>query len=78
MVEEIKSFIINKFDEMEPEEGGELQEIVDAVKEKFKTECKYFHAGGFDSPGYDIDCYVIAFLDESGKIQGVSVDIESY
>lgn len=79
MKRNIKEFIIEKINKLgEIKEEYQIQEIVESVRNIFKTKCEYFYAGGFDSPGYDIDCYTIAFLDDKGDIQGVSVNIERY
>lgn len=48
------------------------------VESKFNTQCDYTHCGGFDSPGYDIDCYAIAFIDENGKLDIMSFKKERY
>jgi hypothetical protein len=57
-------------------ESSDLHAIAKEVIETYKTQCKVFHAGSFESPGYDIDGYVIAYIDELGELQGVSIDIE--
>lgn len=74
----IRSFINDRLEEIgELEESEQIAGIVEEVKEKFQTQCKYIHAGGYDSPGYDMDAYVIVFIDETEEIQGVDVTIES-
>lgn len=73
----IKDFLREKIDAEDIEAEEQIQEIVESVKEQFQVQCKYFNAGGFDSPGYDVTCYVIAFIDENGILQGRSIEIES-
>lgn len=74
----IGDFLTEKMDAMgDIETEEQIHELAESVKEQFQVQCDYFHAGGFDSPGYDIACYVIAFIDENGKLQGRSVEIES-
>lgn len=50
--------------------------VSEEVKEKFNTQCVYSHCGGFDSPGYDIDCYAIAFINEDGELELYDYTIE--
>lgn len=79
MGDTIKTFILNKLDELkEVRESDQIVDIVTMVKETFNTQCKHFYAGAFDSPGYDMECYVIAFIDEQGELQGIDVMIERY
>jgi hypothetical protein len=52
--------------------------IVDEVKEKFKTQIKMHDCGGFNSPGYDIECYAVAFIDENGELNIMDFQSESY
>lgn len=79
MGQRITDFIIEKVDKVgEIEEENQIKEIVEAARDRFKTKCDYFFAGGFVGPGYDIDCYIIAFLDDEGEIQGVPANIERY
>lgn len=54
-------------------EENELQDIVDSVKDKFDSECDYFLGGGFDSPGYEMQGYVLVFLNEEGTLVGKTV-----
>lgn len=67
---------LSEFREISEEE--EISFIVKRVNNSFKeAQCKYFYAGGFDSPGYDIECYIIAYLEE-GIIKGRDIQIERY
>lgn len=52
--------------------------IAEEIKAKFNTQCLYANCGGFDSPGYDIDCFAIAFINEDGVLELVDYSIESY
>lgn len=75
----IRNYILEKINEVgEFEEYKEIDEIVESVREKFNVQCECYSAGGFESPGYDIDCFIIAFIDENGKLQGIDVQIERY
>ena len=56
----------------------QIRKIVKEVRANFSAQCKYFYAGGFDSPGYDIDCYVIAYIDTDGTLGGEDIQIETY
>jgi hypothetical protein len=67
---------INEFGEIEEE--SQIREVVEGVKKQFNTKCDFFYAGGFDSPGYVIDCYLITYIDKDGEIKGKAVSIECY
>jgi len=43
----------------DPDNGADeaLRYAVDVVKRDLDILCTYEYCGGFDSPGYDIDCY---------------------
>ena len=75
----IESYIEHLLEDEELEDKERLMEIAEAVRKKYgkETKCTYFYAGGFDSPGYEIDCYVITYL-EDDVIQGYPVQIECY
>jgi hypothetical protein len=55
-----------------------LHQLCEDVRYKFKTKCTFDYVGGYESPGYDIDCYAIAFIDENGEIGIASYEKESY
>jgi len=76
----IKDFVIKKLDGYDQEEMSEevIGEVVDEVITKYGVICGYFHAGSFDSVGYDCDYYVIVFVNEEGKLEGVDVQVESF
>lgn len=44
-----------------------LEDIAKGVERTFNTSCVCEYIGGFDSPGYDIDCYAFAYVDEDGN-----------
>lgn len=73
-------FIETFFDEEEDAYVKTDAEINQAVTEKFgyDAQVQTEHCGGFESPGYDIDCYALAFIDEDGKLQLVSWEKERY
>lgn len=62
------------------EEFNSEDELFDMFKtsEEYEVEYDIFLAGSFDSPGYDADYYVLAYIDENGKIQGSGFAVESY
>lgn len=45
----------------------ELGDIAEKVRQTYKTDCIVEYIGGFDSPGYVIDCYAFAYVDTDGK-----------
>lgn len=49
----------------------ELDKIMEANNIEYTTQ----HCGGFDSPGYDISCYCIAFIN-NGKLVTTPVAFE--
>lgn len=51
---------------------------VDAVKETFGITCMYAYCGGFDSAGYDIDCYAIAYVTNDAGLAIYDYQYESY
>jgi len=70
-ISEIKEFIWNNIDE----EGqihctcefADIYELIEHVNNTFKCDLEVKHCGGFDSPGYDVDCYAWAGIIE-GKL----------
>lgn len=75
-IEEYINEIIENHEQNEDE--LDLHRLCEDVKNKFKTKCTHEYIGGYDSPGYDIDCYAIAFIDENGEIGIASYEKESY
>ncbi len=78
----VSGYISSRMEELieKGEEGysDNLSLVVDEVKEKFNTQCTYSYCGGFDSPGYDVDCYAIAFIDSEGKLDMITYQDERY
>ncbi|MFK4473733.1 hypothetical protein ABH897_003464 [Paenibacillus sp. RC73] len=56
--------------EANPDFGGEeiCRHAVDVVRFYFGVTCAYQHCGGFDSPGYSVGCYAIAYVTETGRL----------
>ena len=77
----ISEFIDAEIEEIENEEGGHPPEELDAIAEKvaseYKTECVVDYIGGFDSTGYEIDCYAFAYT-EDGKLTIHGYNYECY
>lgn len=67
MDENISGFISDNI----PENGGEdaIVRVCGMVRETFGVKCDYAYTGGFDSPGYDVSCYAIAFIKKNGEIE---------
>lgn len=42
------------------------------------TSWTYTYIGGFDSPGYDLDCYCLIVLDENNEIHTYPINIECF
>jgi hypothetical protein len=59
-------------------EEVDLNKICDSVEKEYSTRCTNEYIGGFDSPGYSIDCYAIAFVDEEEEIIIVPYTSECY
>lgn len=62
------------------DKGGEdvVRFAVNVVRQFFGIPCEYEYCGGFDSTGYDIDCYAIAFMTETGELGSYDYQYESY
>jgi hypothetical protein len=56
------------------------EEINQEIKSAFGYDAQFQSSwvGGFDSPGYDIDCYAYAYLDDDGKLVLDSWTVERY
>lgn len=57
---------------------GIIVHAVNKVREQLGITCNYTYCGGFDSTGYDIDCYAIAFITTGGDLGIYDYQIESY
>lgn len=55
-----------------------FEEIKKAMDEIGITQWDYINCGGFDSPGYDISCYCISYIDLEGRLQQIPVAFECY
>ncbi|MNV49964.1 hypothetical protein D3C71_1419410 [compost metagenome] len=66
--------------ENDPDKGGEETVVyaVDVVRNFFNIQCDYAYCGGFDSTGYDIYCYAIAFVTEEGELGLYDYQYEVY
>lgn len=76
----IKDMILQRLDAVEQEDMSEevIGDIAEDVGNAFGIKCDYFHAGSFDSTGYDCDYYVIVFINEEGELDAVDAQVESY
>lgn len=78
----VSEFISSRMDELISTDEGSyddyLSQVSEEVVERFKTQCTYCYCGGFDSPGYDVDCYAIAFIDIDGKLNIMAYEEEKY
>lgn len=76
MNESISTFISERL----PDNGTEedVISVCQEVREVFGAQCVYGYAGGFDSPGYDIYCYAIAFVGKDGNLGMVTHTHEIY
>ena len=54
-----------------------LRGIADKVTQQYGHKCAFEYVGGFDSPGYDIDHYAFAYV-EDGEVAITSYSYESY
>lgn len=43
-------------------EYDSIEEVIRHVSKKYNVEIKLRYIGGFDSPGYDVDCYAWASI----------------
>ncbi|WP_054955008.1 hypothetical protein [Paenibacillus dakarensis] len=55
-----------------------LRAAVNAVTETFGISCIYEYCGGFDSAGYDVDCYAIAYVTDDAGLAIYDYQYESY
>lgn len=79
MADDIRRYINEAIDRYEDDnEKADLDAICHEVREKFGVKCDYTYTGGFDSPGYDIDCYAIAFIGLDGELYLMDYSYERY
>lgn len=56
-----------------------FEEEVEKVFEKFGiTQYDFCQVGTFESPGYDLYCMCIAYIDLDGKLKTIPVNFEIY
>ena len=58
--------------------GEYIETIAEDVRTKFNIQCDTLNCGGFDSPGYEINCYAIAWINEDGKLEMQDFQEEAY
>ena len=64
-----------------PEEDIEYDFNEELAKAMKKVGIENWHmqeCGGFDSPGYDISCYCLAYIDLCGKLITIPIAFECY
>ncbi|NHN31156.1 hypothetical protein [Paenibacillus agricola] len=66
MGESINNFIADHISDNDGEDV--IAAVCEAVRNTFGVKCDYAYAGGFDSPGYAVSCYAIAFIELNGEI----------
>lgn len=54
------------------------EEIEKVFKEIGITQYNFCSVGGFDSPGYSLDCMCIAYIDLEGRLQTIPINYELY
>jgi hypothetical protein len=72
----ISEFIDAEIEKSE-DPAEELNAIAEKVKAEFNTDCVLEYIGGFDSPGYDINCYAFAYV-EGGELKIHGYNHECY
>lgn len=80
---EIKGYIDSRIEEMSrgqkcPPVGEYIEEIAKEVRGNFNIQCNVCECGGFDSPGYDITCYAMAWINKDGSLEMQDFQEESY
>lgn len=80
---EVRQFIQDEIIRIDGDENKDgavylLDEICGNVRDKFKVQCTHSYIGGFDSPGYDLNCYAIAFINEEGTLEIYELNHEMY
>lgn len=53
-------------------------ELDRVMKEIGITQYTLTSIGGFDSPGYDISCYCLAYIDMNNKLQTIPINFECF
>lgn len=78
----IKMFIWKNIDRengqvIENENFDDIYELIEYVNNLFNCNIECKHCGGFDSPGYDVDCYAWAGIID-GELYFDTLEQESY
>lgn len=56
-----------------------LEEEIEKVFKKIGiTQYNFCYIGGFDSPGYSVNCMCIAYINLEGKLQTIPINYELY
>ncbi|MEK4360858.1 hypothetical protein NYE48_28015 [Paenibacillus sp. FSL M7-1455] len=66
--------------EHDPDKGGGeiVKYAVETIESNFGIQCDSIYCGGFDSTGYDIACYAIAFVTDEGELGLYDYQYEVY
>ncbi|MET3658481.1 hypothetical protein [Sporosarcina psychrophila] len=68
----ISDFIDAEVERIEALDGNRVADNLDIiaqkVAQKYGHKCAVEYIGGFDSPGYGIDCYALAYV-EDGEVK---------
>lgn len=62
--------------EEDDQEEYEFYEEIKKVMNEFNVTWEFTNCGGFDSPGYSIDCYCLAYIDPKTGLQTIPVAFE--
>ena len=78
----VSTYIYDRMDELtenyEKSYRDALNDIVKEVKEKFGTQCKCVSCGEYDSTGYALKTYAIAFIALDGTLGLIDFQEEFY
>ncbi|WP_103110245.1 hypothetical protein [Brevibacillus reuszeri] len=55
-----------------------VEYAVHVIKKTFGIPCEYVYCGGFDSPGYAVSCYAIAYVTSEGGLGLYDYQYEIY
>jgi hypothetical protein len=82
-VSKVSDYINNRMDELIGEEecypaGEYIETVAEEVRNKFNVQCDTCECGGFDSPGYEITCYAMAWINENGELEMQDFQQECY
>ncbi|GMK47612.1 hypothetical protein PghCCS26_47420 [Paenibacillus glycanilyticus] len=78
-VEEVVSSAITEAESNREFSGDEIVKFAaEKVRNDLGISCVYEYTGGFDSPGYRIDCYAIAYVTDDGDVGIYAYQYELY